>query len=250
MSVLGYKYISLHKAKKNIGNAGTEYEADLTDAKFQEVATALGCNLKIIASGSRWLLYKGTNDENGWLCYTDNNYFCVSVYINGQIPSSVGSNVRQCNVQITISSNVKNLGLTYSKGKNGATLFKFGNEDSAYVLYYCIAEASVIGSDEKICVYGYYNDSGAVKSYYYLSNGENIAYSNDNNIYGYSDNFVLLSAIALKDKNAIIDGLYKCEITKKQTTHYVFDLNDKKYMVCDNGYTYPWAIELDDSMLS
>lgn len=246
MSVLGYKYISLHKVKQTIGSASEEYEADLTDAKFQEVATALGCNLKIITSGSQWLLYKGTNDENGWLCQITNGYFRVAIYINGQIPSSTGSNVRQCNVQITSSSNVKNLGLTYSKGKNGAALFKFGNEDSADVLYYCIAEASVIGSNEKIAAYGYYNSTNA---HYYLSNGESIVYGLGNT-YGYSDNFVLLSAIALINKNAIIDGLYRCEITKEQTTHYVFDLNDKKYMVCDNGYLYPWAIELDDSMLS
>lgn len=247
MSVLGYKYISLHKVKPVIGNASEEYEADLTDEKFQEIATTLGCNLKIIASGSQWLLYKGTNDENGWLCQITNGYFRVAIYINGQIPSSTGSSVRQCNVQITSSSNVKNLGLTYSKGKNGAALFKFGNENDSNVLYYCMAEADEINSNEKIAVYGYYN--GGIY-HFYLSTGESITYGlSFDNTYGYSDDFVLMGAIALINKNAIIGGLYQCLISKEQSVHYVFDLNGKKYMVCDGGYYNCWAIELDDSML-
>lgn len=248
MSVLGYKYISLHKVKQVIGNTSEEYEADLTDSKFSEIATVLGCNLKIIASGSRWLLYKGANDENGWLCHISDNYFRVSRYINGQITSSTGSQYRQCNVEITSSVSVQNLGLTYSKGKDGACLFKIGNEEDSNVLYYCMTETNEINSNEKIAVYGYYQDGNY---YFSLSTGETIVYSlNLDNTYGYSDDFVLMGAIAVINKNAIINGLYQCLISKKQSEHYVFDLDNKKYMVCDNGYKNCWAIELDDSMLS
>lgn len=53
----------------------------------------------------------------------------------------------------------------------------------------------------------------------------------------------------MKDKNAIVDGLYKCDINKYTEEHYVFDLNGKKYIASDDGTNCKWAIELDDSML-
>lgn len=81
-----------------------------------------------------------------------------------------------------------------------------------------------------------------------LSDSTSITY-NLSNAYGFADNMVLMSAIALKDKNAIIDGLYRCDINKNSDDHYVFDLNRKKYMTSDGGTHMKWAIELDDSML-
>lgn len=81
-----------------------------------------------------------------------------------------------------------------------------------------------------------------------LSDSTSITYNLDN-YYGYADNFVLMSAIPLKDKNAIIDGLYRCDINKNSEDHYTFDLNGKKYIASDGGIPMKWAIELDDSML-
>jgi len=81
-----------------------------------------------------------------------------------------------------------------------------------------------------------------------LSDSTSITY-NLSNVYGFADNLILMSAIALKDKNAIIDGLYRCDINKNTDDHYVFDLNSKKYMTSDGGTHMKWAIELDDSML-
>ena len=70
------------------------------------------------------------------------------------------------------------------------------------------------------------------------------------NQYGYADDLILMSAIALKDKTAIIDGLYRCDINKNTNDHYTFDLNGRKYFACDNTTVCKWAIELDDSMLA
>ena len=244
--MLGYKIIKLYKVKPALGSSAEEYEADITDEKMQEIATALGCNLQIMTSGSKWLLYKGTNTDNGWLCQIVSNYFEVRRYINGQTmtTSTTGTNM-QCRVSLAISSTVKNLSLRYSKGKDGASLFKFGTEENA-ILQYCICEASVIGADEKIAVYGYISTGSYSFS---LSDSTSITYNLDN-YYGYADNMVLMSAIALKDKNAIIDGLYRCDINKNSDDHYVFDLNGKKYMTSDGGAQMKWAIELDDSMLN
>lgn len=245
MSILGYKTIKLYKTKVTLGSSSEEYEADITDEKMQEIATALGCNLLIITSGSKWLLYMGTNTDNGWLCQLVSDYFEVRRYLNGQATSTgaVGTNM-QCRVLLTNSPIVKKLSLRYSKGKNGASLFKFGTEENA-ILQYCICEASVVGTDEKIAVYGYISGGSYMLS---LSDSTSITYNLDN-YYGYADNFVLMSAIPLKDKNAIVDGLYKCDINKYTEEHYVFDLNGKKYIASDDGTNCKWAIELDDSML-
>lgn len=239
--MLGYKVINLYKVKPALGSSAEEYEADITDEKMQEIATALGCNLQIMTSGSKWLLYKGTNTDNGWLCQIVSNYFEVRRYLNGQ---AISTNM-QCRVLLTNSSMVKTLSLRYSKGKDGASLFKFGTEENA-ILQYCICEASVIGTDEKISVYGYISTGSYSFS---LSDSTSITY-NLSNVYGFADNLVLMSAIALKDKNAIIDGLYRCDINKNSDDHYVFDLNSKKYMTSDGGAQMKWAIELDDSMLN
>lgn len=149
MSILGYKTIKLYKTKVTLGSSSEEYEADITDEKMQEIATALGCNLQIMTSGSKWLLYKGNNTDNGWLCQIVSGYFEVRRYINGQATSTntTGTNM-QCRVLLTNSAVLKNLSLRYSKGKNGASLFKFGTEENA-ILQYCICEASVVGTDEK-----------------------------------------------------------------------------------------------------
>lgn len=245
MSILGYKIINLYKVKTAIGSSAEEYEADITDEKMQEIATALGCNLQIMTSGSKWLLYKGTNTDNGWLCQIVSNYFEVRRYLNGQVTTSstTGTNL-QCRVQFTVSTQVKKLVLRYSKGKNGATIFEFTNYENVN-LAYCIADASVIGTDEKISVYGYISAGTYMLS---LSDSTSITY-NLSNVYGFADNLILMSAIALKDKNAIIDGLYRCDINKNSDDHYVFDLNGKKYMASDGGTHMKWAIELDDSML-
>lgn len=245
MSILGYKTIKLYKTKVTLGSSSEEYEADITDEKMQEIATALGCNLQIMTSGSKWLLYKGTNTDNGWLCQIVSGYFEVRRYINGQATSTntTGTNM-QCRVLLTNSAVLKNLSLRYSKGKNGASLFKFGTEENA-ILQYCICEASVVGTDEKIAVYGYISGGSYMLS---LSDSTSIIYNLDN-YYGYADNMVLMSAIALKDKNAIVDGLYRCDINKYTDEHYVFDLNGKKYITSDGGIPMKWAIELDDSML-
>lgn len=244
--MLGYKVINLYKVKPALGTSAEEYEADITDEKMQEIATALGCNVQIVTSGSKWLLYKGTNTDNGWLCQIMSNYFEVRRYINGQVTTgtAVSSNL-MCRVSITNSSTVKNLSLRYSKGKNGVALFKFGTEENA-ILQYCICEASVIGTDEKISVYGYISAGTYMFS---LSDSTSITY-NLSNVYGFADNLVLMSAIALKDKNAIIDGLYRCDINKNSEDHYVFDLSGKKYISSDGGAPMKWAIELDDSMLN
>ena len=244
--MLGYKIIKLYKVKPALGSSAEEYEADITDEKMQEIATALGCNLQIMTSGSKWLLHKGTNTDNGWLCQIVSNYFEVRRYINGQPTSTntVGTNM-QCHVSLTNSSMVKTLSLRYSKGKNGASLFKFGTEENT-LLQYCIAEATVAGTDEKISVYGYISAGTYTLS---LSDSTSVTY-NLSNVYGFADNLILMSAIALKDKNAIIDGLYRCDINKNSDDHYVFDLNSKKYMTSDGGAQMKWAIELDDSMLN
>lgn len=246
MSVLGYKVIKLYKVKPALGSSAEEYEADITDAKFTEIATALGCNVQVMVSGSKWLLYKGTNTDNGWLCQIVSNYFEVRRYLNGQATSTnVAGNNMQCRILLTNSAILKNLSLRYSKGKDGASLFKFGTEENT-ILQYCIADASVIGTtDEKIAVYGYISSGNYTFS---LSDSTSITY-NLSNVYGFADNLVLMSAIALKDKNAIIDGLYRCDINKNSDDHYVFDLNSKKYMTSDGGTHMKWAIELDDSML-
>lgn len=245
MSILGYKTIKLYKTKVTLGSSLEEYEADITDDKMQEIATALGCNLQIVTSGSKWLLYKGENTENGWLCQIASGYFEVRRYINGQATTgtSVGSNL-MCRVQIANSNSIKKLVLNYATGKNGASLFKFAS-DGNVDLSYCIAEATVAGTDEKIAVYGYISGGSYMFS---LSDNTSISY-NLSNAYGFADNLILMSAIALKDKNAIIDGLYRCDINKNTDDHYVFDLNGKKYMTSDSGVHMKWAIELDDSML-
>lgn len=244
--MLGYKIIKLYKVKPALGSSSEEYEADITDEKMQEIATALGCNLQIMISGSKWLLYKGTNTDNGWLCQIVSGYFEVRRYINDQATTgnSMGSNL-MCRVLLTNSSSIKNLSLRYSKGKNGVSLFKFSTEENV-ILQYCIAEATVVGTDEKIAVYGYISAGSYMFS---LSDSTSITY-NLSNAYGYADNMVLMSAIALKDKNAIVDGLYRCDINKNSDDHYVFDLNSKKYMTSDGGAQMKWAIELDDSMLN
>lgn len=245
MSILGYKIIKLYKVKTAIGSSAEEYEADITDAKFTEIAAALGCNVQVVVSGSKWLLYKGNNTDNGWLCQIVSGYFEVRRYLNGQATSTntIGTNM-QCRVSITASYAVKNLSLRYSKGKNGASLFKFGTEENV-ILQYCICAASVVGTDEKIAVYGYISGGSYMFS---LSDSTSINYNLDN-YYGYADNMILMSAIALKDKNAIIDGLYRCDINKNTDEHYVFDLSGKKYIASDGEIPMKWAIELDDSML-
>lgn len=244
--MLGYKVINLYKVKPALGSSAEEYEADITDAKFTEIATALGCGLQIMTSGSKWLLYKGTNTDNGWLCQIVSNNFEVRRYLNGQTISTntTGANM-QCRVLLTNSSLLKNLSLRYSKGKNGVSLFKFSAEENV-ILQYCIAEATAVGTDEKISVYGYISTGSYSFS---LSDSTSITY-NLSNVYGFADNLILMSAIALKDKNAIIDGLYRCDINKNSDDHYVFDLNSKKYMTSDGGAQMKWAIELDDSMLN
>lgn len=246
MSVLGYKVIKLYKVKTALGSSAEEYEADITDEKMQEIATALGCNLQIMTSGSKWLLYKGTNTDNGWLCQIVSNYFEVRKYLNGQTTtaSTIGYNL-QCRLQMTKLSELKRLVVHYSKGKNGAVLFKFGNTSDDVLLNYCICEASVIGTDKKISVYGFID---GLNHYFTTSDSTTINYA-VSNVYGYADNLILMSAIALKDKNAIINGMYRCDINKNQDTHYIFDLNGKKYMTSDGGPASKWAIELDDSML-
>lgn len=51
MSILGYKTIKLYKTKVTLGSSSEEYEADITDEKMQEIATALGCNVQVMVSG-------------------------------------------------------------------------------------------------------------------------------------------------------------------------------------------------------
>lgn len=248
MGILGYKLIKLYKIKTAIGTRSEEYEADLTDEKMKEIATALGCDLQIMTSGSKWLLYKGTNTNNGWLCRIKDGYFEVRRYLNGQEvnPGSlVNTNYLQCRISITNQSALKSLVVHYSKGKNGAVLFKFGNTSDDVLLNYCICEASVIGTDKKISVYGFIDSP----NYYFTTSDSTTITCTISNVYGYADNLILMSAIALKDKNAIIDGMYRCDICKNQSTHYIFDLAGKKYMASDGGTDSKWAIELDDSML-
>lgn len=118
MSILGYKTIKLYKTKVTLGSSSEEYEADITDEKMQEIATALGCNLQIMTSGSKWLLYKGNNTDNGWLCQIVSGYFEVRRYINGQATSTntTGTNM-QCRVLLTNSAVLKNLSLQLFKRK-------------------------------------------------------------------------------------------------------------------------------------
>lgn len=246
MSITGYKIIKLFKIQVDSISQEETYEADLTDEKFTEIASILGCNLQIITSGSKWLLYKGTNTDNGWMCQIASNYFEVRRYLNGVITTgTVVNNNLQCRVQLTQQSNIKTLRLLYSKGKNDTVIFRFTN-DIADVLNYCMASATVIDTNDKIYAYGSILSNGAHT--FTTSDSTSINYTMTN-YYGFADNIILMSTLALKDKSAVFDGLYKCDINKNTVDHYLFDLNGKKYFTSDGSNMSKWAIELDDSML-
>lgn len=69
--------------------------------------------------------------------------------------------------------------------------------------------------------------------------------------YGYADDYVVMTVIPLPGKNTVIDGLYRCLINKNQTDRYVFSIDGKKYMACDDQTGYgKCVIELDDNMLA
>lgn len=245
MSIVGYKIMKLYKVQVDSISQEETYEADLTDEKFAEIAEKLGCNLQIITSGSKWLLYKGTNTDNGWMCQIASNYFEVRRYLNGVITAGTSVNKDlQCRIVLNNQTYIKKMRLLYSKGKNDAVIFRFTGDD-ADLLQYCMASATKIGTTEKIYIYGHISSGSYVLT---TSDSTTIAYA-CSNMFGYEDDLILMSAIALKGKGAIVDGLYKCEINKNTSDHYAFELDGKRYFTSDGGAIAKWAIELDTEML-
>lgn len=244
MSILGYKRIPLFK-KTNIANSESiKYISDITDEKMQEIADALGCKLLIVTEQECWRLYVGDDDENGWECsITSDNYLNVKMCVNGHQVTGASDFVQQC--RFSLNSTINNAYLYYSKGKNGAILFNFSNSENGINLRYFMGRATLFNGEGNKSVYGSYSNG----SLWIYCDGDLIKYSMDN-LYGYSDNVVLMSAIAIKDKDALINGIYKCDINKQQDPRYVFELNEKYYLACDGGYYEKLAIELDDSMLN
>lgn len=69
--------------------------------------------------------------------------------------------------------------------------------------------------------------------------------------YGYADDYVVMTIIPLPRKNTVINGLYRCLVNKNQEDRYVFSIDAKKYLACDDQTGYgKCVIELDDNMLA
>lgn len=143
--------------------------------------------------------------------------------------------------------NAKNFRLRYANGKNGATFFVFISDTmtTGTQLSYLISTAT-LQDNSNIGVYGYIGSGYR----FWIDGGETYSISCEST-YGYADDYVVMTVIPLPGKNTVINGLYRCLVNKNQEDRYVFSIDAKKYLACDDQTGYgKCVIELDDNMLA
>lgn len=89
---MGYTVQRIRLGKKEADS--TFYNADVNDAKMQEIATALGMKLNIIESNTTWILYMG-DDANNTTGYrfrfsSSASTLYMETVIQGAVPSTSG----------------------------------------------------------------------------------------------------------------------------------------------------------------
>lgn len=234
----GYKELMLSSLVDN------SYIVTITDEVMQQIATALRCKLSTVTSGSKWILYSGESTKDGFICSISGSNFTIRQYINGVEQTGTSKPAMVVNQNMN-GNNAKNFRLRYANGKNEATFFVFisdtmtsGTQLSVLISTATLQDGSNIG------VYGYI----ASGYKFWIDGGETYSISCENT-YGYADDYVVMTVIPLPGKNAVINGLYRCLVNKNQEDRYVFSIDAKKYLACDDQTGYgKCAIELDDNM--
>lgn len=235
----GYKELMLSSLVDN------SYIVTITDDVMQQIADALRCKLSTVTSGSKWILYNGESTKDGFICSISGINFTIRQYINGVEQTSTNKPATVVNQNMNGNS-AKNFRLRYANGKNGATFFVFISDTmtSGTQLSFLISTAT-LQDKSNIGVYGYIGSNYR----FWIDGGETYNLYGEET-YGYADDYVVMTIIPLPRKNTVINGLYRCLVNKNQEDRYVFSIDAKKYLACDDQTGYgKCVIELDDNML-
>lgn len=87
---MGYTVQKIRLGKKEADS--TFYNADVNDAKMQEIAAALGMKLNIVESNTTWILYMGDDEHNttGFKFSLSGVNLIMTTVIQGAVPSTSG----------------------------------------------------------------------------------------------------------------------------------------------------------------
>ncbi len=87
---MGYGIFRIRLGKKEADS--TYYNADVDDAKMQEIASALGMKLNIVESNTTWILYMGDDEHNttGFKFSLSGTDLTMKTVIQGATPSTSG----------------------------------------------------------------------------------------------------------------------------------------------------------------
>lgn len=101
---MGYNIQRIRLGKKEADS--TFYNADVNDAKMQEIAAALGMKLNIVESNTTWILYMGDDEHNttGFKFSLSGTNLIMTTVIQGVTPST-SSYCYSYNMSLTRSAN-------------------------------------------------------------------------------------------------------------------------------------------------
>lgn len=101
---MGYNIQRIRLGKKEADS--TFYNADVNDAKMQEIAAALGMKLNIVESNTTWILYMGDDEHNttGFKFSLSGANLIMTTVIQGATPST-SSHYYSYNMSLTRSAN-------------------------------------------------------------------------------------------------------------------------------------------------
>ena len=101
---MGYNIQRIRLGKKEADS--TFYNADVNDAKMQEIAAALGMKLNIVESNTTWILYMGDDEHNttGFKFSLSGTNLIMTTVIQGATPSA-STYCYSYNMSLTRSAN-------------------------------------------------------------------------------------------------------------------------------------------------
>lgn len=101
---MGYTVQRIRLGKKEADS--TFYNADVNDAKMQEIAAALGMKLNIVESNTTWILYMGDDEHNttGFKFSLSGANLIMTTVIQGATPSA-STYCYSYNMSLTRSAN-------------------------------------------------------------------------------------------------------------------------------------------------
>lgn len=204
------KQIAINKLQA--GTTGA-YVSLVDDDKIQEIAALLACNVKIITSGSDWLLYRGDDDTAGFELIYSSNRLTIYPYYNETKLSSSSSTTIAC---IIAGSNTGLKYFWFNKSPEGNVRIGLTGSSNCYYIAKSKIKTQVI----------YVIRPNDPQSTIYSPSNFNV--SQQRSVYYRDDSFVMFTAIPLPNGD-IIDGLYWSLVQKNTTDVYMFTLDGKTY---------------------